>query len=149
MRLNAWNDPPDAREDITAFLESQRRWERGLIAELHDHLRYGAAVTNERLSENLRLLQVWDYLSLLACMGPRQVEMVPNVPFEPGKRVPIQVEPSGMRTIRLEPFPLDGPLTVWLDARRLRGAPFDSEDALQNALDGAAYEPLALAIVGA
>lgn len=32
-----------------------------------------------------------------------------------------------------------------LAARRLHGAPFDSDDQLQ---DGAAYEPLALAIVG-
>ncbi|HML23834.1 MAG TPA: DUF3891 family protein [Aggregatilinea sp.] len=148
MRLNEWNDSPEDREMIAAFLEAQRQWEHGVIADLRDHPRYGDAVAEERLAENLRLLQVWDYLSLLVCMGPDHEETIPNVPVEGGQRTTLRVKPAGTHTIRVEPFPLDTSLMVWIDARRLHGAPFDSDEALRRALDDAAYEPLRLVITG-
>ncbi len=58
-----------------------------------------------------------------------ETETITNVPLGFGRCDSIRVEPGGARAIRLEPF--------LLDARRLYGAPFDSEEVLRHGLNEA------------
>ncbi|MBN1202704.1 MAG: DUF3891 family protein [Anaerolineae bacterium] len=142
MRLRAVPDPPEDRTRITDFLETQHAWERALIAALSEHPCYAAAVQPDRLADNLRLLQVWDYLSLLLCMGEVQEQPLADVPLAYGRRGTLQVAPGGARCMLLDPFPLAQPLTVWIDVRQVIGGPFADDAGLQRALAAAPYQPL-------
>ncbi len=143
MRLRYIDDPPEDRARIHAFLKQRRAWQDALIAALSDHPQYGRAVQPEPLAENLRLLQVWDYLSLLLCMSPVNEQMLDDVPFHANLRRALYVAPDGARGMTLEPFPLDHPVTVWVDARQIVGGPFASHAAFRQVLAECPYEPLA------
>jgi hypothetical protein len=142
LRLQFVNDPPPVQATIRAFLESQHAWERRLVEILGDHPRYALAVQPDRLADNLRLLQVWDYLSLLLCMSAVQEQNHDDVPLAYGTRAALQVASGGARAMALDPYPLDQPLTLWIDARPVPDGPFASDAELQEALDHAPYKPL-------
>jgi hypothetical protein len=141
-RLRALDDPPADRTRIRAFLDGRSAWQDNLIADLKDHPRYGRAVEPERLADNLRLLQVWDYLSLMLCMSPVHEQILDDVPFGGGQRVTLRMAANGSRGMVLDPFPLDAALTLWIDARQVIGGPFEDDAALQHALDDVPYRPL-------
>jgi hypothetical protein len=142
QRLQHLDDPPGDRARIRAFLDERHTWQDDLIAALRDHPRYGLAVQPDRLADNLRLLQVWDYLSLILCMTPVHEQTLDDVPLGNSQRSRLGIAASGMRGMVLDPFPLDGPLTLWIDARPVLGGPFEDNAALQRALDGVSYQPL-------
>lgn len=147
LRLRYIDDPPAAKARIGAFLDERAAWQDALIAVLRNHPRYALAAAPDALDENLRLLQVWDYLSLLLCMGPVHEQVLEDVPLGAGRRVTLRIAGDGSRGMALDPFPLAAPLTVWIDARPVTGAPFASDSALQVALDGVPYKPLVFEIV--
>jgi hypothetical protein len=146
QRLTLVDDPPDDRARIRVFLEKWHAWQRLLIAALTDHPRYGPVVNAPRLGENLRLLQVWDYLSLLLCMSTVREQTLEDVPLAGGQRGTLRVAASGEHGMALDPFPLDQPLALWIDARSLSGGPFASDAALRAVLVDVPYRPLVFEI---
>lgn len=146
MRLANFPDPPATRARIKAFLETQHAWEDKLIATMHDHPRYALAVEPDCLAENLRLLQVWDYLSLLVCMSTVREQMLEDVPLDDGKRGVLRLASDAPRSMLIDPFPLDQPLTLWIDARQVNGGPFADDTALRHTLAGTSYRPLVFEI---
>ncbi len=146
QRLRLVDDPPQDRARIQVFLEKWHGWQRLVIAALTDHPRYSSAVHPPRLGENLRLLQVWDYLSLLLCMSTVRERTLEDIPLATGERGTLRVAASGERGMALDPFPLDQPLTLWIDARRLTGGPFASDEKLRDALVDVPYRPLVFEI---
>ncbi|MBN1679435.1 MAG: DUF3891 family protein [Anaerolineae bacterium] len=142
QRLVHIDDPPADRARIHDFLDTQHAWEHTLIAALSDHPRYALAVQPAVLQANLRLLQVWDFLSLLLCMSEVPERSLDNVPLLPGQHTVLQVAPDGPRHMVLHPFPLEQPLTVWIDAQQVIGGPFDTDAALQNTLSQTPYRPM-------
>jgi hypothetical protein len=141
-RLRYLDDPPADRARIEAFLEARYTWQDELIAALKDHPRYALAVEADPLAENLRLLQVWDYLSLMLCMTPVHEQIVDDVPLGNSQRATLRIAANGSRGMVIDPFPLDGPLTLWIDARQVIGGPFADDAALRRALDDVPYRPL-------
>jgi hypothetical protein len=141
-RLRYVGDPPEDQANIQKFLNARYAWRDDLIAALKDHPRYGLAVEPTRLAENVRLLQVWDYLSLLLCMSPVHEQTLEDVPTGNGQHSALRVAGNGLRGITLDPFPLDAPLTVWIDARQVIGGPFENDQALRQALIGVPYKPI-------
>lgn len=146
QRLRFLADPPDARKRIQHFLDTWRDWQKTLTAALAPHPRYGLAVEEARRTENLRLLQVWDYLSLLLCMSPVHEQALEDVPMANGERHVLTIAANGPRGIAIDPYPLDQPLTLWIDARQVIGGPFASDPALQQALESLPYKPLVFEI---
>lgn len=142
QRLRFIDDPPKDRKRIEAFLAERYAWHESLIAALKDHPRYALAVEPDPLATNLRLLQVWDYLSLMLCMSPVHEQSLDNVPLGNGTRAALRIAASGTRGMTLDPFPLEAPLTLWIDARPVIGGPFENDAALQQALTDAPYRPL-------
>ncbi len=147
LRLRYLDDPPADKRRIEAFLDERHAWQEALIAALRDHPLYSRAVTPGALEENLRLLQVWDYLSLLVCMGSVHEQALEDVPVDRGTRATLRVAADGLRGMALDPFPLDGPLTVWIEARPVNKGVFASDTELQDALRGVPYRPLAFEFV--
>ncbi len=131
--------------EIEAFLGKWRPWQEELIAALRDHPHYGPAVQPEMLARNLRLLQVWDYLSLVLCWGRVLEEMLDDVPLGE-TTVTLRLAGAGQRALLLDPYPLDASLTLWVDARRVVGGPFSSDADLQRALADVPYQPLAFEV---
>jgi hypothetical protein len=146
QRLHYLADPPAVQAKVRAFLAARREWEGALQATLNDHPLYALAMQPDPLAANLRLLQVWDYLSLLICMSPVHEQTLEDVPFTSGQHGTLYVSSGGARGMLLDPFPLDEPLTLWVDARQVLGGPFESDAALQDALDGVPYKPLVFEI---
>ncbi|MBN2305046.1 MAG: DUF3891 family protein [Anaerolineae bacterium] len=146
QRFRFLGDPPGARRRIQTFIAERRAWEKALIAALTDHPRYNVAVQNGSLADNLRLLQVWDYLSLLLCMSHVHEQVVDDVPTPNVARGAINVAANGPRSMTLTPYPLDQPLTCWIDARQVLGSPFETDTKLRQALDGVPYKPLVFEI---
>jgi len=146
QRLRYVDDPPSAKARIRHFLEERHAWENRLIEALSTHPRYGLAVVPEALALNLRLLQVWDYLSLLVCMGPVFEQTLDDVPLHGQERVVIQVAANGPRGIAIDPYPLRQPLTIWIDARPVIGGPFASDEDFQRRLAETGYKPMVFEI---
>lgn len=142
-------DAPEDAAAIAEFVAERRGWEEALAIDLRDHPRYSAGAAEGMLAESLRRLQVWDYLSLLACLGPEQDTHLDDVPLADGCRRPLHVTPGEGRQVVVDPFPLDMPLEVWIAARRLPDATFAADDALAEALVEVPYEALHLTIRGA
>lgn len=147
LRLRYLDDPPADKARIGAFLDERAAWQDALIGALRDHPRYALSAAPDALDENLRLLQTWDYLSLLLCMGPVHEQALEDVPVGAGERVLLRVAGDGGRSMALDPFPLAAPLTIWIDARQVIGTPFASDAALWAALEGVPYKPLMFEIV--
>lgn len=141
IRLRTQADPADARQRIERFIETWQAWQESLSAVLKDHPRYALAVQPDLLADNLRRLQVWDYLSLLLCMGSVSEQIIDDVPLD-GERKTLRVAASGPRGMALDPFPLDGPLTVWIDAQPVGSGVFETDDDLRQVLAGVPYRPL-------
>lgn len=146
QRLRFVADTPADRARIEAFLAQRRAWQDALIAALRGHPRYALAVDPDRLAHNLRLLQVWDYLSLVLCMSPIHEQTLEDVPLSDSLRGVLDIAGDGERGMTLTPFPLDQPLTLWIDARQVIGGPFDGDSDLHTALADAPYKPLAFEI---
>ena len=96
QRLRYVDDPPAQKTRIREFVGERHRWEDSLIAALETHPRYGLAVQPDHLALNRRLLQVWDYLSLLVCMGPVFEQTLEDVPVGEHERA-ILVVANGPR----------------------------------------------------
>jgi len=142
QRLRYLSDAPSDRERVQDFLDSQRAWEQALITSLREHPRYALAVESACLNNNLRLLQVWDYLSLLLCMSTVHEQVLEDVPLSEHRRDVLYVSAGGPRSMVLDPFPLSQPLTIWIDARQVIGGPFESDEEFQKALVDVPYKPL-------
>jgi len=147
LRLRYLDDPPADKKRIEAFLDERYAWQEALIAALRDHPYYALAVMPAALEENLRLLQVWDYLSLLVCMGNVHEQVLEDVPVGNGERATLRLAPAGSRGMALDPFPLDGSLSVWIEGRPVNKGVFTSDAELQEALSGVPYRPLAFEFV--
>jgi hypothetical protein len=116
---------------VREFLADQERLQQRLRAQL--------AADGAALARNAQLLWIWDYLSLSLCLhwmpctahklpspaGPVELEVLPRE--EPGSFI-VDPWPFAART-----------LTVSCEGRRLTG-PYDSDEALQGALDQARPE---------
>ncbi|NLE51192.1 MAG: DUF3891 family protein [Chloroflexi bacterium] len=142
QRLRYVDDPPAQKTRIREFVADRHAWEQRLIAALAPHPRYGLAVQPAQLALNLRLLQVWDYLSLLVCMGPVFEQTLEDVPLEAEERAILRVAANGPRGLAIDPYPLDQPLSVWIDARPIVEGPFGSVEAFRERLAEMAYKPL-------
>lgn len=142
QRLRYVDDPPAQKARIREFVAERHAWEQRLIATLEPHPRYGLAVQPAHLARNLRLLQVWDYLSLLVCMGPVFEQTLEDVPLDEHERVILRLAANGPRGLAIDPYPLDQPLSVWIDARPIVEGPFESDEAFRDRLAEMAYKPL-------
>ncbi|MBN1564227.1 MAG: DUF3891 family protein [Anaerolineae bacterium] len=146
QRLRFVADTPDDKARIEDFLAYWHGWQDDQIAAMADHPVYAPFVAPDRLAENVRLLQVWDYLSLLLGMSAVHEQTLDDIPFNSGVRGTLHIASQGLRGMTLDPYPLDAPLTLWIDAREVIGGPFDSASEFQTLLADVPYQPLHFAI---
>jgi hypothetical protein len=127
----------------SAFLAEQRVWQERLIATLRADPLTAAGATPELITRNSDLLRIWDFLSLAICLdwAPCVADDVPAA--EGTIDVNLEVAPGAIGTLTVDPWPFTHPdeITVRCEGRRLHG-PYNTDAALQAALDAAPWETL-------
>lgn len=132
------NDTLETRRRIRGFVDEQRAFQAGVRRALAAHPRYGPALAEEPLADALRLLQAWDWLSLLLMMGPLSDGALEDVPVAPGERATIRLAPRDAHTLTLEPYPFgEAPFTVRADGRWLAQRAFRHNALFRRALEEA------------
>ena len=128
-------DTPEVRQQIRGFIDEQLAFQEQMRRSLADHPRYGPALAQERLSHAFRLLQIWDWLSLLLLMGPLPTTTLDDVPVTPGERTTIQLVPRDQWTLTLRPYPFgEAPIVVRADGRWLAQRTFRHNALFRMAL---------------
>jgi hypothetical protein len=134
----ARGDTPESRARIRGFIEEQLGYQEGMRSALDGHPRYGPALEEGPLGEALRLLQVWDWLSLLVLMGPLPSTTLEGVPVAAGERTTMRLAPRDERTLTLEPYPFgEAPFVVRADGRWMAQRRFRHNALFRRALEEA------------
>jgi hypothetical protein len=99
---------------------------------------------------NYCMLQVFDLLSLYLCLdgydGDRMIETtLLGVPlaYEGDAVADVRLIPDGEGRVRMDPFPLDAPITVVAPARMIEPMPYASEEAAREAFYASPRKALA------
>ena len=123
---------------MRGFVDQQLAFQERVQRTLADHPRYGPALAQEPLADAFRLLQIWDWLSLLLLMGPLPTATLEDVPLGPGERTTIRLAPRDACTLTLEPYPFgEAPFTVRADGRWLAQRKFGHNTLFRRALEAA------------
>jgi len=79
-RYDATKDTPENAQAVRDFLAQERAFQEELLATLRTDSHYGPYATEEAVTRNRRLVQVWDALSLAICFGQWRTRSVQQVP---------------------------------------------------------------------
>jgi hypothetical protein len=140
---------PEQLPLLDTFLATQQN----LQHQLRQQLRYAAALPSDKLddqafTENFRLLQATDNLSLLSCVdfaGP--ATLLHPLRMQDGTARHIEVERVAARSFRLSPYPLREPVMRFaLRARFVPGTLFTSSAELSDRLAEAPMQTLDVVI---
>jgi hypothetical protein len=134
---------------LDAFLEEQR----GLQQDLRSHLLDANAhppvqLSAQALTENFRLLQATDNLSLLSCVDyAAPATLLHPFRLRDGASTEIAVTRTAERTFRLSPYPLREPKMQFnLPARFVLGTTFRTSEELSDKLADAGLQMLEVTI---
>ncbi len=131
----------DTQADATLvrkFVENARSFEATSREMLRDDDGYAPHMRPEVLERNRRLIAVWDFFSLLLCMGVDGEKSIEHVPTASGETTLTLVPLNGDRTrIRVAPWPFrDTTVSLACEGRRLPQT-FTDENAMRAALEKA------------
>jgi hypothetical protein len=132
--------PPAQLPLLDNFLARQHARQQALRTTLQ-------STTDQSITDNFRLLQATDNLSLLSCVSYNQpATLLHPLPTTTG-HAPIDVTPIAPRSFRLTPYPLDAPLlTFELPARHVEGHTFSTAQHIQSSFDQAPVQQLTITI---
>jgi hypothetical protein len=126
-RLYARRDnPQDSEQDkrgIREYLRKAHRFEKTLQGELRQDPYYKKFSNALNVSRNQRLVALWDYMSLLICMGLGRPHTLPGTPLAGGS-MPLELRSlnDDMTRIAINPWPFKTQsLRVWCEGRLLSG----------------------------
>jgi len=146
--LDGARDTPEARLQVEAFLGEQTDLQRQIRRSLREDPVYAQAVEETALAHNARLIQVWDYLSLLLCCGRPETQIIGAAPGRSaGERVDLALHPRDEFTLRLKPYPFrESPLSLSVKGRVVRRGPFADREAFLKVFHEAPEETLTFKI---
>jgi hypothetical protein len=131
-------DSIEMRARIRGFVDEQLGFQERLRRPLADHPRYGPALEARSLLDSLRLLQIWDLLSLHLLLGPLSPITVEDVPMRSGERGTLQIAPRDAVTLTVGPYPFnEAPFSVHADGRWLAQDTFRHNALFRRALEEA------------
>jgi hypothetical protein len=129
---------------LQAFVDQQRCWEAEQVAWLQTSPYFAAGCQPEALAANLRLLQVFDWLSLLLCMRPLTETTIDDIPAgSANERIAFTFKTLGDDTLTIQPWPFKtAAFAVMLQAHQLPTETYPSHQALQQAWSASKIELL-------
>jgi hypothetical protein len=141
-------DTAEERVTIQAALDRERAFQENLLATLRAEPVTAALAEPATLARNQRLIAVWDWLSLLLCMGLPGERVVADVPAA-GGAIALTLTPiDGDATrVRVNPWPFAASsVTLTVDGRRLPDR-FEDVAALRAALVRAPWVTIEMQLV--
>jgi hypothetical protein len=142
--LDGAQDTPEARRQVEAFLAEQAALQKQIRRDLRDDPACGEAVQEAALMHNARLIQVWDYLSLVLCCGHPETQVLGAAPGRSvGDRADLALHPRDDLTLWLKPYPFrESPLSWTVSGRIVNRGPFADKAAFLEAFRQAPEEKL-------
>ncbi len=134
---------------LDAFLAQQLSLQERLRLSVRADSHYAAEqVSDEAITNNFRLLQATDSLSLLGCVDHRRpATLLHPLPTSNGRTCSVDVFRLAPHTFQLQPYPLDEPsLRFDLPARHIVGHTFSADEELQASLASAVWQTLTVTI---
>jgi len=120
LRLTTVPDPEADRSRIRAFIEQQAVWRSQARTLLAGRPYYAPHLSEKGLATNLKLLQVWDFLSLMLCVPWTGSHTFEEVRLPDGGHHTLTASATGDGTLSLEPYPLHAePFPLSVEGRRL------------------------------
>ena len=134
-RVAARRDTHPDWEKLTAFCTEQREWESARLDELRRTAFFAPFCEPARYDAAFRLLQVFDWLSLLLCMDAISESVVADVPGQsPDERVSITLKPLTDGALTVSPWVFGEPeFSVVVETRQLPAETFAGDGDLQAA----------------
>lgn len=148
-RLAQNDDPEVVQTQLRHFCTQQQLWETKIIRRLQDNAYFSKGCQTHNLEANLRLLQVFDWLSLLFCMSRVQESVIVDVPAKtPNTRVEIRLRPIGKHRFTILPWPFNCPhLVLTLEAHHLKQNTFESNEHFQATWQKAEIKPFVFEVI--
>lgn len=137
-RLFRQEDSEPDGDRLQAFLVGQGQWQEDFCRVLDSDPLWKAACRPVHLQTNVRLLQIFDWLSLLLCMFAPEETEIPDVPGHIGDvGRTLRLKPENDRTITVSPWPFNCPrFAVRVQYVPLPEPVFANEKAFQMAWKG-------------
>lgn len=173
--LDPSRDSPDAREQVREFLSEQLkvqqelRWEleqaypppppRIVVEDDDDEDEpspsreelYHQWISEPHVNLNFRLLQVWDWLSLVLCCFPLTERVIPQVPRndDPASWVEMKLIPRGENAFTLDPYPFRAAqFRLTVSGRLLPSETFETQEKFLSAYRAAPAQQLTFVVGG-
>lgn len=135
-------DTPEEKARIQAFIYEQRDIQDRVITGLQAHPVYQDVAGLDYITRNLRLIQMWDFLSLIFCCGPPAEQTLPSVPVG-NATVDMHLIPCDEWSVTLDPWPFrETHFSTTICGRLVRERTFTDNRAFRQALQMAT--PVAL-----
>ncbi len=120
------------------FLDQQEQFQTSLLDSLRVDPQFAPYTRNETLLRNRRLVSLWDWLSLLLCIGFRENQIVPDVPCPNGLTI-IELKPlnSDSTRVAISPWPFrEKALRLTCEGRRMERS-YSDEKKMRAAMQTA------------
>jgi hypothetical protein len=146
-RHDSTNDTPAGAQAVQDYLASERAWQAQVLAGLRADSYYAPHAAPEVVDRNRRLVDDWDWLSLLLLMGLRQTTEV-TVPAAGGGSTALTLTPApgDMTRVTVTPWPFSRDSLILICEGRQLTATYDEEGALRTALADAPWVTLRLVL---
>ena len=120
---------------LTTFSQNQSQWEAAILEKLRQVAYYQEGCQFHILEANLRLLQIFDWLSLLLCMKELSESTIVDVPGQSSNhRLEIRLRPLGSGSFTIDPWPFAmEKFELIVQARELPTAMFEDDQGFQAA----------------
>ena len=131
--------PPGDVRRAKDFLRDQRAFQDTLMTALRNDPQCSAYSSDEPIGRNRQLVSLWDWMSLLLCMGFSETQVIHDVPTATTKAaISLTVVSHGLSTrANVAPWPFQrDSLRLICEGRRLVGT-FNDESAMRDALRSA------------
>jgi len=147
-RANRSTIRPDQLPLLDNFLAEQQDLQSKLRKRLLDSAGFPSDQLDQALTENFRLLQATDNLSLLSCVDfDKPATLLHPLRTQQGHAQPVKVERVSERRFRLSPYPLREPeMRFTLRTRFVQGTRFTSSTELADRLAAAPMQTLEVTI---
>jgi hypothetical protein len=134
---------PQAAMLTQDFLDTQAAYQSFAFASLRRDPHFAAAATEEAFTRNRRLVSLWDWLSLLLCMGKREAEVIREVPIAQGLgELVLRPKADDPWKYTLAPWPFRSASVKLVCEAKLLEKKFQTTHAMQMGIKNAQIVPL-------
>jgi hypothetical protein len=137
-RKGSSSQDQDAENLAANFISEQEELQTTLMISLQNDFYYGPSSADETIERNREMISLWDWMSLLLCLGFKEEKRIPGVPGTHGQVELGMVALDGGKRITIQPWPFrNSRIELICEGRRLLKT-YRSEEEMRAMLRAAA-----------